>query len=121
MLSYQNNDTLRKFIGDNDGIDFRRPYTIKEKEQFKDILDTGKDLLVPYVKNVGLSFIYEYPISICDDYGDCIAYHVNDCNCLWEYAEFETLDGLSDYIRCATIRDYNYNENTTLRCYVFIR
>ena len=119
MLSHQNNDTIRKNIKDDGYIKYEYPYTIKEKEQFKDILDTGKVLLVPYVKNIRLSSIREYPILICDDYGQCTAYHINDSNIIRKYTKFETHDSFMNHIKHDTIKDYTYTENKTLKQCVF--
>ena len=119
MLSYQNNDTLRKNIKDDGYIKYDYPYTIEDQKIFKDILDAGKVIFIPYVKNASLSTMYEHPILICNNHGECTAYR-NNSNSILEYAEFEISGSFIDYIRYnKTLTDYNYIEDTTLRCCVF--
>ena len=127
--SIDNASTIREWYGhwivDDGGIDntyivYMLPHTIEEKEQFKDITDTGNEVLIPYIRNSGLSAIREFPIDIRNKYHKHIAYRICDCNGFIKYTEAKMRYILSDYNILDTIREYCYIENKTLRRFILI-
>ena len=108
MLSRQNNDTLRKNIKGDANILYGHPYTIEEKEQFKDILDIENGILIPYVKNIRLPSIREYPIKIRNQYSVYIDYYNDGVR-----SRTKNIDKFC----VATISDYNNSSTDTLKMY----
>ena len=106
---------------DNTYIVYNFPHTKKDKEQFKDILDSGNTILVPYVKNSGLSSIREFPIVIRNKYGGkYIGITYGDG--FRKYVDFKMHDILSNHIICETITDYSGNcIDDRLKRYVFVQ